>query len=1599
MFTKTSLHTNHTNPSLFQKEQGSSFIQPKLNVGKSGDKYEVEADKAADQIVAKSNEHTNSFLAPSPTIQKQENEQEIQQKPVVDPITPGVQLKIDNFLQQQTEEEVQQSTEEEAVQTQKDENLQESKDTLQTKKTEVTPIQKIAAEEEVQTKEDEEIQEKEEEGIVQKQSSSAGDDGSNIESQLSDSKGGGSPLDSDTKGEMESGFGADFSGVRVHNDNNAVQMNQELGSQAFTNGNDIYFNEGKYDTSSDSGKHLLAHELTHTVQQGASPNSVQKKEDKTTKNESGKPISALDISQRFALNDEWATYLDGLYSKGERIFEVDVKIGKRYKGTIKVTKQRSTDTGKKAKYELYKKGLNRYLDISGWNFMDPLVNAGVTPILVLNNFGDKQTTTGFLSVKMKGAPLLTDALGFIKGLNANLQKMNMHGVSTLNVSTDGLQNKFEQGKLNFQINALSTTIAGYIQAGGGIGIVNDGFTLNFVGKVDVSGIASGELNIKRKQDGKLDGSVEIEANIANVNAKLKVEYIKGDVTIQGTGRIQSEKFSGELTLLVTDAAKSKQMMHAGLGVQTLEGDKKKAKAPDPSKKAKKTPKNQVLVGWGTVEATITPWLQGKASVGIDHKGQVTIVGSITVPNEVRLMEQKGKRQDLFDVEIKAGYGIPLVGQVFLFAGVGMFVNAGFGPIVLKNVGFTGTYSTDPAVLQNFSITGTLNINAFALLGLKVEAGVGVTLLGHDIKAGVSATAAAGIQAYAEATPTFEYKEKKNPKGGKVGETRLKGSFEAAAELFLQLGGSLFYELDSPWWSPAPDGRTDHPLGAVQYPLDQMGIGADVDWLVGSEKPPELKFKPVKFDPGKFTADLMADPPKKKQGESKAKPKGKFDNKTGGGNKQKDPKLNKGGAKGNPNAKKQDPKKLSDDKKYLQGLNELSKLEKANPKPSISVVEAKMKQVKGKYGLETVTIKKKKDGEVTIYVKHKKQNNGKRLLKIKLMSNAERMKLLTAAMADLRKREEKIVDKKGTTEEAKAKDMLAAWTKKHPIIESAKVVDGKTTWDYEINTGDKKNVEKGKGKGGKELGKSGVITATEDFKDKADKQHRLFVSVKKGKMVVFMASEPDSLIDILKKAKTAKNADDVDTAIKAVEKLNKEIKDHEATLKEGKKETKSINSDIDKGLKAIKKIVKQFLGNDDKELPLSKVTYKMSNGKPKEVIADPLTRVPGNTKGSKPKDDPAGWDLVDEFKSGEFLVRESGKGQLLITTRKDKTKYVTLEDDSIQELEEGKYTSVVRPAGWVRFHVLNEQTMHGPGLFWNLLTASTGDNKRYYDGWEDKINKKLNDPNYGVLYVNMQVSYKTEDDLKLKIKGKKDSAALKKEYGKLFKSLPDKIVVKAGKLKKDKTGKNYVKDTDKTEFTIFDGSVPFDFKEDIDFTLDPTLQIHVIARRAQIKSVAIGVPDAIPRAIKKNPSIKTVDALVASLKTIVSKDETLFEYVTKLHSILKDGSKLRVTLFKSDEDIEATKTELKKHIDAMASTVTTQEQRRARVKQIIEKIDSHMKPLTGKDKASSDEIVKGTELGKSDLSNYRKMKKNVGVPLYTRVLEAWDRYKKENNIVE
>lgn len=114
--------------------------------------------------------------------------------------------------------------------------------------------------------------EKEEEGAVMREAEtgSSAPATTSLATNLSSTKGLGAPLSGTTRQFMETAFGVDFSRVRVHADGAAANMSRDIHAKAFTYGNDIYFNNGQYNPQSLQGRHLLAHELTHVVQQGGS---------------------------------------------------------------------------------------------------------------------------------------------------------------------------------------------------------------------------------------------------------------------------------------------------------------------------------------------------------------------------------------------------------------------------------------------------------------------------------------------------------------------------------------------------------------------------------------------------------------------------------------------------------------------------------------------------------------------------------------------------------------------------------------------------------------------------------------------------------------------------------------------------------------------------------------------------------------------------------------------------------------------------------------------------------------------------------------------------------------------------------------------------------------------------------------------------------------------------------------------------------------------------------------------------------------------------------------------------------------------------------
>lgn len=129
---------------------------------------------------------------------------------------------------------------------------------------------------------------------------------SSFESSLSSSKGNGSALPSDTMASMNSRFNTDFSGVRIHTGATAETLSSSINAQAFTHGSDIYFNTGKFQPGTDSGGLLLAHELTHTIQQGSVSQPAQ-----------GSTVSRKPIIQRQAHDRPVPSQLNNAVAKAK----------------------------------------------------------------------------------------------------------------------------------------------------------------------------------------------------------------------------------------------------------------------------------------------------------------------------------------------------------------------------------------------------------------------------------------------------------------------------------------------------------------------------------------------------------------------------------------------------------------------------------------------------------------------------------------------------------------------------------------------------------------------------------------------------------------------------------------------------------------------------------------------------------------------------------------------------------------------------------------------------------------------------------------------------------------------------------------------------------------------------------------------------------------------------------------------------------------------------------------------------------------------------------------------------------------------------------
>ena len=193
-------------------------IQAKLNIGEPNDKYEREADHTAVQVVQQINSSS-------------QNQQSVQR---------------DESMESEEKEEEELQMKPDISQIQRHESMEEESEDLQMKSL-----------------------------VQRKDNVGGGEASSDLESSIEGARGGGQSLDASLQEKMGVAMGADFSGVKVHTDSQSDQLNKSIQAKAFTTGQDLFFRQGAYEPSSRGGQELIAHELTHVVQQNG--NVVQRK--------------------------------------------------------------------------------------------------------------------------------------------------------------------------------------------------------------------------------------------------------------------------------------------------------------------------------------------------------------------------------------------------------------------------------------------------------------------------------------------------------------------------------------------------------------------------------------------------------------------------------------------------------------------------------------------------------------------------------------------------------------------------------------------------------------------------------------------------------------------------------------------------------------------------------------------------------------------------------------------------------------------------------------------------------------------------------------------------------------------------------------------------------------------------------------------------------------------------------------------------------------------------------------------------------------------------------------------------------------------------
>ena len=849
----------------FSKAQNRvSTIQPKLTIGQPNDKYEEEADAMAERVVQ------TKAITPLTTI------------------TPLVQEKCATC---EEEDKLQKKEEDLAPELQRKPIFESN-----TEQQDNENIQRKCAE---CDKEDEKIQRKE----IETGENSAFP---SIESRLNSSKSSGAALSPDVNESMSKVFTSDFSEVRIHNDSSAVQLNEELNAQAFTHGNHIYFNSGKYNPESSAGKKLLAHELTHTIQQGGSsikPSAINNKE--TSIQRYPKAGELIPITEKQKRHNRHRNDVIDIFGKSN--FNPAAGLGNYIASRSEMGQEAAVNIkfGSLGEGFIFVKLRGTYLDkvctTNDFLFLTSTICMDIPPnsinyyaedqVIPIKHNAFKQDDKGslVLLVSIK-AGVIHGKLGWVNGKKADDIHPLISAATNLEAFLPLIYGTDYDGK-NYTSAQHNNKIAGgelYFHALGELKLANEQkiqgiFYINNSGyrwqgniPLAVNGLEDKDMPIERTDHGKITGklpSLQLNKswNYNDMTASLHASYINGVLEIIGQASYVPKDPNSRIK-----SAKATIMV---IGKENA-WDEVRQHLPTLSEEAStalpvlyKSGEGLTVVGWGSIDLSVikkedgTDLVTGQAGLVLDPDGHLTVSGKIRVKQIYELMAAKGIDWKPISAALVGEFGpffvkVPGIPAGLNFTGKGgLFYKYIFGPLTLHDISIQGIYSTNSKVNKELSISGRINLstelNGKADVTGRMAARVGTSFrwLGFDVSAvELNVIGEASLKSYLDLASTFGVREVVVGKQ-KVPRSFIKGTIQLAGELSLGLQGTLHFEVLY--------GNVADTTLKGSWPVENAGVAIDFDYNIGDELSKEklaeiAKFRKASFNRETFVKGVVRD---------------------------------------------------------------------------------------------------------------------------------------------------------------------------------------------------------------------------------------------------------------------------------------------------------------------------------------------------------------------------------------------------------------------------------------------------------------------------------------------------------------------------------------------------------------------------------------------------------------------------------------------------------------------------------------------------------------------------------------------------------------------